>query len=405
MADTIRLLDPVHADVRIEFGLAEAEIVTESIARLTAQQMRLISAVLGEARQHPEVFLGDVLLSAADARDWAESAAVADLATRLAIAEGTVRILADQAETLIRSLPRVWQVFAEGGISAANARMIADRVRDLPEEAWYELDARILLIARLAPARFRTKASAIVERLRTEPLVGRHRRALDERRVAVEPYRDGMTWLSMLIADEAAARVMATLDGTARHLAAAPGESRTLDQVRADAAVDLLTGCGFPGADVKVSVAVTVPVLTLLGRSDEPGELEGGIPIDAETARRLAARAPSLERILTDPITGAVLDVDRKTYRVPKALKRWLRVRDRTCVFVGCGRRAAACDLDHTIAWADGGTTSALNLASLCRRHHRMKHLTGWSITQDARGIEWTSPTGRVHRSNDPPPF
>ncbi len=43
------------------------------------------------------------------------------------------------------------------------------------------------------------------------------------------------------------------------------------------------------GAGISAIVNVTVPVLTLMGTSEEPGELEGYGPIDPETARRLAA--------------------------------------------------------------------------------------------------------------------
>ena len=58
------------------------------------------------------------------------------------------------------------------------------------------------------------------------------------------------------------------------------------------------------GTGVRARVLVTVPVLTLLGRSAEPA-LEGYGPIDIDTARELAAGAPGLVRILTHPETGA----------------------------------------------------------------------------------------------------
>ena len=83
-----------------------------------------------------------------------------------------------------------------------------------------------------------------------------------------------------------------------------------------------------------------MPVLTLLGQADEPATLDGYGPIDLETARRLAGGAKSWVRILTHPVTGTVLDVDRKTYRVPKALRRWLGVREPVCPFPGCIRSA-----------------------------------------------------------------
>ncbi|GAA1714322.1 hypothetical protein GCM10009809_08140 [Isoptericola hypogeus] len=121
---------------------------------------------------------------------------------------------------------------------------------------------------------------------------------------------------------------------------------------------------------VRPRLNITVPVLTLLGQSETPGTLDGHVPIDPQTARLLAALAPSFRRILTDPETGTVLSAGRATYTVPADLKALLEQRDLTCRFPGCRRPAHRTDLDHTIAWADGGTTAADNLAHLCRRQY-----------------------------------
>jgi hypothetical protein len=83
-----------------------------------------------------------------------------------------------------------------------------------------------------------------------------------------------------------------------------------------------------------------------------------------------------------------------------------LRVRDRGCRFPGCSRRTAGCDLDHTIDWATGATTRHDNLAHLCRKHHRLKHHTGWRMTQQPGGdIRWTSPAGHEHTTTPLNPF
>ncbi|MGA0566960.1 HNH endonuclease signature motif containing protein [Rathayibacter sp. KR2-224] len=131
-------------------------------------------------------------------------------------------------------------------------------------------------------------------------------------------------------------------------------------------------------------------------------------PIPPDMARRLVAHAPGLTRVLTHPVTGRVLDVDRASYKVPKSLRNWLMVRDGWCRFPGCFRRAISCEADHTIPWEHGGTTSADNLAHLCRKHHRLKGLTDWRVAQvkAARGkdgappigtLSWVSPTGRSY--------
>lgn len=216
-----------------------------------------------------------------------------------------------------------------------------------------------------------------------------------------------MSLLALHLSAEDAQRAYLNVDTTARHLVTRAGETRTLAQLRADVARDLLAGVlgarSSKGA-VGVSVAVTVPVLTLLGGS-EPGILNGHGPIDADTARKLAAHAPSFIRLLTHPVSSAVLDLDRTVYRPPADLKRWVGIRDHQCGFPGCGRLTKNCDLDHLISRVAGGATSDSNLHALCRDHHRVKHKSKWALERRARGtISWTSPTGYT-READPPPF
>jgi hypothetical protein len=85
------------------------------------------------------------------------------------------------------------------------------------------------------------------------------------------------------------------------------------------------------------------------------------------------------------------------------ALARWIRARDGTCRAPGCRVPASACDIDHTIDHASGGTTTHDNLALLCRHHHRLKHDGGWHVTQPEPGVlAWQSPHGtRFTRQRD----
>ncbi len=155
---------------------------------------------------------------------------------------------------------------------------------------------------------------------------------------------------------------------------------------------------GVPGwvRHVVPHVVLTVPVLSLLGHGHHPAELDGFGPIDLDTARALCANAPSFTRVLTHPETGAVLSVGRRQYTIPTDLRRAVNLRDGTCRFPGCRRRAARCDIDHTTAWADGGPTSLDNLATVCAKHHQLKHRAGWTSTLHPDGtLLWRSPTGR----------
>lgn len=399
-------LDPRYPDVRIECSMARAEYALHAATVALAEQLAAIHETLVEARAFPEVFLGPCILSTPDAVAFAERAAVADLAVRLGLAEQTVRVQAEQTRVLLLCAPRVWRAFRDGDVPGPNAKVVADLMATLPESAWLPFEDAILeAAAELAPARFRDRARSARERVQPREATELHQLKAQERRVWVDHDVDGMSWLTAYLPSAVALRAMAHIDGAATSLICASDETRTLAQLRADVAGDLLAGVlGSAAPHVGVTVGVMVPVMTLLGRSEQPATLEGYGPIDAATARELAGHAPSFIRILTDPITGTILDVDRSTYRVPADLKRWLEMRDRTCTFGGCGRRARDCDIDHSVAWADGGTTSASNLSHVCRSHHRLKHNSLWKVEHRPEGITWTSPTGAKTTPN-PPPF
>jgi hypothetical protein len=432
-------LDPRAPATRLDDAIAHAEVAARWAAAAAAEQFRAIAETLSEARAHPELFLGPPArhrLSARDsaaAADFAERAAVADLALRLRLPESTVRTQGVQADLLRRAVPRVWAAFREGEIGVPQAAATAAVLAELPDEPALHaaLDAELIDPAqRLTAARFREKARTVRERLHPRPLAERHDAARGERRVWLENDPDGMCWLTAHLPADVGRRAMTRVDAAASHLAGRDDETRTLAQLRADVLGELLTGDGaMPAPSVggtagegdestgrtgrtglsiprsRVTVAVTVPVLTLLGVSEQPGTLEGYGPIDAGTARELAAHAPSFTRILTHPITGTVLDLDRMRYRPPADLKRWIGLRDQHCTFPGCGRRTADCDLDHVTAWVEHGSTSVENLAHLCRHHHRLKHESAWQVRREPDGrTVWTSPTGALH-VDDPPPF
>ncbi|MEJ1181881.1 HNH endonuclease signature motif containing protein [Pseudarthrobacter sp. CCNWLW247] len=149
-------------------------------------------------------------------------------------------------------------------------------------------------------------------------------------------------------------------------------------------------------------VLVTVPVFALMGLTDEPATLDGYGPIPASMARNLVADgAGSFHRVLTDPRNGAPLEIGRQSYRIPAAMRQWLRLRDGKCPFPGCNNQSLDNEADHLLAWADGGTTGISNLGQPCPKHHRLKHTTAWTPTEASidKPPGWTSPTGRHYQS------
>ncbi|MDR6414377.1 hypothetical protein J2808_001105 [Pseudarthrobacter sulfonivorans] len=226
-----------------------------------------------------------------------------------------------------------------------------------------------------------------------------------DRRLEYAPDRDGMAWLSAYLPADQAAGIWDRATAAARALQS-PTEARTLTQLRADtAAAWLLAGEAELIPSPKAQVLVTVPVFALMGLTEEPAMLDGYGPIPPSTARALVADgAESFHRVLTDPRDGAPLEIGRSSYRIPKALRQWLRLRDGKCPFPGCNNQSLDNEADHLKAWANGGTTGISNLGQPCRRHHQLKHTTAWQPTE-ASPTEppgWISPTGRHYTSEHP---
>ena len=121
--------------------------------------------------------------------------------------------------------------------------------------------------------------------------------------------------------------------------------------------------------------------------------------VPALTAWALAAGG-TWRRLVTDPVSGVVIDVGRTRYRPPAGLADLVRARDQVCVFPTCQTPAERCDIDHLTAWSQGGTTSLDNLVVLCEAHHRLKHTPGWALTRDqASGtLSWHTPDKTVYQ-------
>jgi|SRR5215217_1684148 len=107
-------------------------------------------------------------------------------------------------------------------------------------------------------------------------------------------------------------------------------------------------------------------------------------------------------KVLTDPVTGAVLDVGRTRYRPPQALADLVHARDQECRMPGCHRPAYVSDIDHHRPWAKDGETNGSNLDCYCRYHHRLKDQPGWRYDIDPETGEFTvtTPTSRHYRSS-----
>ena len=386
LANTLsELVDSIVALDRMEAAIAAHKAELVDLARQWSE------VVESPSKQHlgwsPEVRARRVL--------------VTELACALRIPERAAETLVAESRMLLNDLPLTFAALSSGAITWRHARVMVDHASSLDASSAHEFEAAALPHAtNLTVAKFDRAARVQRERMHPESIEARHDTALEARSLDLQPARDGMAWLNAYLPAASAQGIYNRLTDMALKQQS-PAESRTLTQLRVDLLAELLlegAAQSGSGRGIRPRVLVTVPALTLLGRSDEPAVLEGYGPIDLATALELAAHAPSFTRLLTHPETGAVLSVGRDSYAVPSDLRTWLRVRDGTCRFPGCGRAARNCDIDHTDDWQFGGGTNHDNLAHLCPSHHNVKHQTGWAARQLDDGVlEWTSPSGHVY--------
>jgi hypothetical protein len=401
------------------------------------------------------------------------------------------------AET-VASVPQVAQALSAGQLDRTRAIVLAEGCWDLTVEQ------QATVLKELLPCAGQRTASELADRLRKLAVAldpgwaeRRYKQAVRERRVVCYLNQDGSATLSgqQLPADQAAgadARIQALAKAAKR-----AGAHATMDRLRSELFLGLMDGRfhgmteqtiiaalrdQFPkavaepepqlhtaGADpdtewadtARRGVHVKVGLATLLGDSDEPGEIAGLGTVTAAVARRLVAGQRKAEwrfaivddegRLLFDGITrrrpndagtapqaqtsGGIVELhvplsllaDRTGFAHPqwsavladlriqyadqqpieqdpaarhpgRRLRRRVQVIAQTCTFRGCRRPAAECDLDHRHDHANGGRTEQVNLDPDCRHDHNLKTRSGWRVARSDNNTRiWISPLGRKY--------
>jgi hypothetical protein len=160
----------------------------------------------------------------------------------------------------------------------------------------------------------------------------------------------------------------------------------------------------------QIRIGVVVPLSSLLGLSDAPGELvdrSGLIPGEVLRDQIANALEPDsrdevlFTRLMTDD-GGRLLDTTELGRFASARLAKAIKVRGGSCRFPTCNVPADRCDLDHHQPWPNG-TTSADNLDPLCRRHHRGKTFAWLASIRDHDAVDWTMPDAGRYRCMDEP--
>ncbi|GAA5106902.1 HNH endonuclease signature motif containing protein [Haloechinothrix salitolerans] len=372
----------------VEWTEFEADALVE-VAKLSQRLIGRVQAVQLKA-------VAELRKRRGNARETADEVGLA-----LAVGRHQADRQIELATQITRRFPRLLAALERGDVDASKAEKVVETGVLLSDEHADQLDADMepILNGRDGAA-IQRSARYRVDKLDPDGAAERVRRSRENRKLELHFTENGMADLCAYLPADTAAAIYGRIDAIAKSDKTRRDE-RSLDAIRADVLTELLLGKRHSYKQVQIQV--TVPVTTLLGARELPGDLEGYGPIPADIAREMAADpCCTWRRILTDPPTGQLLEMGRKRYKPPAQLGDYVRARDQRCLVPGCNRPSRRCDTDHSIEWRYQGTTDAKLLVCLCRRHHRLKDRPGWSFEFNDDTLTITTPTGRKYRPRTP---
>ena len=344
-----------------------------------------------------------------------EELAASGTAAEIRAALNLTRTAADQAvwfaDAVWRRLPQVGRALLLGDICLRRAREFVYGTAHLPTHTARRITNELVDDAgELTTGQLRARIRKRALEADPEEAECRYRNAVEHRRFESGLNTDGAGDLH--IYDAPPDRIAAAsryINHIARSLNAA-GDTRTIDQLRVDVALDLLTGAtntsGKAGRRLG-GVLITTELATLTGLNNHTGEINGYGPVIADIARQTTAQQHDTpwEYIVRDGDTGQIVATGTTQRRPTTSQERFARARNPVCVFPGCRMPSQDCDTDHTQPWNQTKRTEVGALAPCCRHDHKIRHQHNWTYQLQPNGqTEWTSRLGRKYRPPRDPP-
>ncbi|HWJ83471.1 MAG TPA: hypothetical protein VNS55_14625 [Nocardioides sp.] len=320
-------------------------------------------------------------------------------------------------------LPQVFTAVIEGRCEAWRALRVADLTLGLPEEATDFIDRQLgPVVSTCTWAQIERLVAEAIVRFDPDTAEEQRRESAKRRHFDIDVHHADADGLVDVHGVLDAADALDLNEAVARRakLLGQLGSEDSLDVRRSVAAGELArqdltldlqvtddTGQvtrAVPGRKVQLYVHLTDAALAALMSTGIDS-----LPADAAVGRLGNTRTPVspfqvkewLQTCGTSITIRPVIDladhVPVDSYEIPDRLKAQVQLRDHHCAFPNCGRRAEACDLDHSEPHARGGSTCPCNLVPLCRRHHRAKtHHEGWRyvVVEPGRYL-WLAPNNR----------
>jgi hypothetical protein len=407
---------PIGVDVA---ELSDGELIAAmTMARRQASRAQAaeLAAVAELARRRRTEAAGPARVEALSPEDYL----IDEISSALTLTAHSAADLVDFATTLSRRLPATLSALGSGDIDYCKARTLWHGTQLIDDTLAARVEALVLPKAgEHTTGEIRAKIRRLVKQLDPDAYQRRRKKAEQQRRVELTADEAGTAHLTGcdLPANAAASaynRVNAI--AVARR---ADGDTRSIDQLRADVFLGLLRG-GRDFPDTPAPTAV----------DQEPPADRAWTALDdltaaaiAHTARdaldRLTGQPPERHRDLAallqragERISASLTDLKIPWcaaghpaaasgghqgigYRPPAAIRLLIEQRDARCRYPGCRHPARRADIDHTHPYDKGGPTCPCNLSVLCRRHHKLKQTKGWKLIQLWPGVLlWITPTG-----------
>jgi hypothetical protein len=321
----------------------------------------------------------------------------------------------ERARVLTSTFPLFLEALEAGQVSEAHCRVLVEATRTCTNPDALAAVQRVTLpkAKRMTPGEFRRAvATAIADH--DPEAAARHKTAREQRSVWTRELEDGMSYLGMVHDTTTITEIKATLDADAAALRAERGGTSALlageddasaGACRADALAARILGTtdetgaiDWTPTPANVQVQLVIDLETLRGEVDRHCLLDGQ-PVPAQIGRDLAGYANAFRRIVTDPLTGRLLDYGRTTY-LPAPLRTFVLARDGGCRAPGCTvREPRRLQMDHAVPFPEG-PSDPTNTGCLCVGHHQAKTDGRVSIDNSRAdgSCDWITAWGqRVH--------
>jgi len=340
----------------------------------------------------------------------AQDGAAVEIGAALHLTRRTAESETGFSVALLRYRPRVFEALLSGRVDMHRAKILIEATLHTPAGTAEAVVEQLLPQAgNLTNSQLRARVQKLVIDAGPDAAQERYEMSVEDRRVVIQANDSGTANLcGMDVAPHDAESIKRYLHKEAIKLKNL-GDSRTMNQLRADIFTDLLRrryeGKKLTRADYGI-LDMKVTAETLSGRSEESAELNGYGPILADIARQVAEHQEHVERrwSLIDPDTGQPIDGGITRRKPTAAQRRMAETLHPTCIHPGCRMPAVDCDLDHRVPYSEVPVTCSCELGPMCRHHHVIRHKYGWSYDLvDGGDFLFTSPFGHQYRTSGKP--